>query len=76
MKIMCIQTSRLESHRSWQSDCFAIYTYQELDGKPYKTTPLSVVRPGLAASLQSANEACLKASIAKYWSTKLLSTRF
>ena len=31
-----------------------IYIYQKLDGEPYRSTPISVVRPGLEASLRSA----------------------
>ena len=28
-----------------------LYIYQKLDGDPYRTTPISVVRPGLELSL-------------------------
>ena len=35
-----------------------IYIYQKLDGEPYRSTPISVVQPGLEASLHLAIIAC------------------
>ena len=48
--------SNRRTHRQTdrQTPLLYIYRYQKLDGEPYRTTPISVVRLGLEASLRSA----------------------